>query len=1107
MTSFVGRVIAGRYRLDSLLGDGGMGSVYRAYDLNLERVVALKLMHAHFARQEEFRTRLTREAKAVAQLDHPSIVRVYDFGDSDEGLYIAMEYLGGGSLRLFLQRLQEQNRFLPLEQCLQIGAQIADALGYAHQHGVIHRDVKPGNIILKRIDDVAEGEPPFRAVLTDFGLVKLNEDERMTQSGTTVGTPLYMSPEQTKGRNLDGRSDLYSLGVVLYEMVANRPPFEFKTLSDAVMAHINKHMAPPARQFRSDVPPLIETLLSKALAKSPADRFASGADMAAALRSAILSLADSPTQVLLVADLEDIMAQPSDEPPSGYQLVIATPGYDASVVVLNRPVVSLGRSADNDVVLPSEGVSRHHARLQAGDWGWSVMDLGGINGTYLDGERLRANKLTPLANGSRIKVGPYELMLEGPDSSSALETEQPGEPRTVISGGRRTLTGEATTAIPTPTGGMTTAPLALFLAQEKVTVEPGRRAELHVEVVNRSLVDDRVNVRVHGLPADWVTLPDGFVPVEGNGNSVRLTVQLHPPRSAATLSGRQRFRVEVVSQQHSGSEPAANAFIVISSFVQFEASMTPEEVVVPGMVNVTIANTGNAAALFSLVGRDLQGGVRFRGETGRIQLEPGRQATVELQLEPRQQKMFGTLENYAYEVEIASDSGVEKTLEGTARVAPLLPVAVLYALLFLLVFACTLGLLFVTLDRDRRGGVVAGGTGTPALGLAATETAIAAAQTITAATQTAEAVAILGDRDGDGLSDAQELQLGTDPDNPDTDGDGLLDGEELLIYGTDPRRRDTDGDLLSDYDEIHIYGTDPTNPDTDGDGVPDGVEIQLGTDPLATPVSTPTETPLPTETPVVTPTPTELVVVTDTATPTPIATPVATSTSTDTPVPTDTPTLTATPTPTLTPTETGTPTITPTPSNTPMPNPPLVCITTSPDVNAPFDPANWGDDPLFEFEPEGSPDRLVQAYIVKSNNNNLYLAFVINDPSIDVTDSLRVFFDTTANAGDPDSADRFFQVGRDNSTAIWAGIGSNNDGQAWDANYSSNRWKAVIENDLGSPWIVKIDIEAEAEMGALTNPFGLMVQVLYTGQLAAWPEGAVFDNAGSWQGIDNPSCN
>ena len=335
MTSLIGRVID-NYRLESLLGDGGMGTVYRAYDANLERWVAIKLMHPHYARQPEFRARLRQEAKAAAALDHPSIVRILDYGDNGDMAYIVMEYVGGGNLRAHLQRLQSRQRYLPLQQTLQIGYQLADALGYAHANGVIHRDVKPSNIILKQLNRPEEaGEAPFRAVLTDFGLVKLLLDDfHLTQSGTTLGTPAYMSPEQCQGLELDGRSDLYALGVLLYELLTNRLPYQFKTLAEAIATHMRGEMPPPVRELRPEVPAVVDAIVTKALAKSPAERFVSGEAMAGALRSARFALADSPTRVRPLEDEGELLL--GDVPP-GYALRINTPGASRRWSSLRAP--------------------------------------------------------------------------------------------------------------------------------------------------------------------------------------------------------------------------------------------------------------------------------------------------------------------------------------------------------------------------------------------------------------------------------------------------------------------------------------------------------------------------------------------------------------------------------------------------------------------------------------------------------------------------------------------------------------------------------------------------------------------------------------------------
>lgn len=420
MTNLVGQEIA-HYRLDALVGDGGMGTVYKAYDQNLERIVAFKLMHAHFARQPEFRARLTQEAKTAAQLDHPSIVSIYDFGESDNGLFIAMEYIGGGSLRAHLKRLQSQKSFLPLKQSLQVCAQIADALDYAHRRRAIHRDVKPSNIILKRLSRPdAPGEQPFRAVLTDFGLVKLLEGNSMTRSGTTLGTPTYMSPEQCEGLPLDGRSDLYSLGVVLYELLTNKLPFQFKSLSEAVATHLKGTMPTPALQLKPDLPPIVDNLLSRALSKKPENRFSTGREMADAMRAAMYSLEEMPTQVFPRDSQEDRAGAGQNRVAAGYRLRIETPGYGASYANLVRNEITIGRNADNDIVLPAEGVSRYHARLRAMQAGWAVIDLGGVNGTWLNGQRAKAEHSLPFEPGSKLEIGPYQLTLEGPQSGSPV---------------------------------------------------------------------------------------------------------------------------------------------------------------------------------------------------------------------------------------------------------------------------------------------------------------------------------------------------------------------------------------------------------------------------------------------------------------------------------------------------------------------------------------------------------------------------------------------------------------------------------------------------------------------------------------------------------------
>ncbi len=1094
MTNLVGRTINGRYRLESLLGDGGMGTVYRAYDLNLDRQVAIKLMHAHFARRAEFRARLNQEAKTAAQLDHPSVVGIYDFGDSDDGLFIAMEYVDGGSLRDHLRRLQRMQKFLPMVQSLQIVAQIADALDYAHQKGIVHRDVKPGNILLKRLNRPDEpGEQPFRATLTDFGLVKLQEGAGLTQTGATLGTPTYMSPEQCAGTSIDGRSDLYSLGIVLYELVTNRLPFTFQSLSEALNAHTKGELPMPASELRTDVPPLIDTILTRTLAKDPGDRYARGAEMAGALRSAMVALAGAPTQVMVREEM-DILDRVS-EPPPGFDLLIDTPGHSTSNVPLTKSFVTLGRHADNDIVLPAEGVSRHHTRLQATALGWEVVDLGGINGTYLNERRLRAEDPTPVPPSGQIRIGPYTLTLQGPEIS-IVEPDQT----------QATMIGGTTPPLEQATVTPDVEPLGLYLASDKLSVEPGQTVEFKVEVVNRSQVNDRVSLRVQGIPASWLVTPAEFTPV-AVGETVQLTIGIRPPRHRSTPSGRQRLRLELISQRHPDVKTAVNAFLFLGSYTAFEATMDRDEITLPGKVTVAIRNTGNSDSEFSLVARDRQRALKFNGERGRIRLKAGQTANVELEIDGQKAGLFGGGEIYPFEVEVASVAGGRQTLAGAARSGPAIPPALLYAFVFVLTFACAVGAFFLASNRGLFSGGSSTETATPGLSVeAATQTAVSAVETLAAATNVAATAAVQGDADGDGLSNEQERLIGTDPNNPDSDGDGLTDGDEQLVYGTQPLNVDTDGDLLRDREEIEQYKTDPKNRDTDGDGVADGTEIIDGTDPLVAPnTPTPTATAGPTETPV--PSATMTNTPQNTAIPTVTSTSTATlqATATNTVLPTATNTIQPTATSTIPATATATSLPTATPTNTAVPNPKLTCVTTAPTIDGDLKLTEWSGSPLIQFAPETAPANIVQVYFVR-DQTNLYMAFVVRDATNDPDDAVRLFFDTTKNGGGPDSADRFLLLQRNKPAQILAGIGSNTDSSAWDDTYTSANWEAKAGEAGTNQWVIELRINAAAEMGALANPFGMMITALFTGEQATWPKDATSLSLDTYQAIDNVVC-
>jgi serine/threonine-protein kinase len=275
MADMTGRTF-GKYRLTERLGRGGMAEVYRAYQPNLERDVAVKVMHGYLAEDEGFVGRFKREARAVAALRHPHIVQVYDFDVEDDTYYMIMEYIGGETLKRRLERFRAEGKRMPLEEVAQTFRALCSALDYAHAQGRVHRDIKPANVMF-------DGE---RLVLTDFGIASIVGGTRYTASGAMIGTPAYMSPEQGQGEPGDVRSDVYSLGVILYEMVTGQVPYDADTPLAIVLKHLNEPLPLP-RQVSADVPPAVERVILKALAKSPDDRYQSAGALADALEVAV----------------------------------------------------------------------------------------------------------------------------------------------------------------------------------------------------------------------------------------------------------------------------------------------------------------------------------------------------------------------------------------------------------------------------------------------------------------------------------------------------------------------------------------------------------------------------------------------------------------------------------------------------------------------------------------------------------------------------------------------------------------------------------------------------------------------------------------------------
>ena len=667
MQQLIGKSL-GRYQIVGLQGQGGMGAVFKAQDAALQRDVAIKVMHSQFAQLPDFQERFLQEARTAARLDHPGFVKVFDFGGSGSICYIVMEFLPGDNVRQLLQELKTSGKWIILPEAVQMVRQVCLAIGYAHKQGVLHRDIKPDNIMLR--PEASEGLA-YRPVLTDLGLAKLMQDGLTTQAGAAMGTPAYMSPEQAAGQEVDARSDVYSLGILLYELAVGQLPFPIKTLTEAIRYHV-KETPPPPRSLRPDLPQQVETVILRALEKESAARFSDSQAMADALANAMPQTTAMDTMntalgtaVSLITVHEASVGKrrgesvlkefPSAQVPTQDRISILAPDHSLRTVEIKPHGLTIGRTADNDVVLDHANVSRHHARVTFDGENYQVTDLNSSNGTYLATFKLLPGIAEVWTPDKPLRVGDCYLRLERKPTG------------TWVSGVGGTMI-DASRVKSSPGAGR----VGVFCEMREVSVAPGSSVTLPMTILNQGAVVDTFGISMTGIPANWVPAPPALIRLlPGTSQDVTLIIQV--PRSPQSKAGVYPLMLRVSSQDARDQVAEIGIPLKVEQFYQAHARLMPEKVRAGKQAKIAVQNQGNAPQEFSLKWQDQANELKFSPAQASLLVKEGEEGMIKFRLKPRAWRWIGGAKEYPFAVEMTSSAGESQTQAGQVVSRGLIP--------------------------------------------------------------------------------------------------------------------------------------------------------------------------------------------------------------------------------------------------------------------------------------------------------------------------------------------------------------------------------------------------------------------------------------------------
>ncbi len=656
METIVGRRLA-QYKIEAVAGTGSVGTVYRAEDVNLKRPCALKRLHPAIVRQPEMRRRLRHSVKNVSRLSHPAIAPLYDYGRQNGRAYIVSAFIPGISLRHLLDTLAARRQTLRLDEILYLAAQIAEGLAYAHQRRLIHQNLHPGNLFIKRLDRPARpGEPALQATLTDFGLSVAPPGGLQTKPLGDISRSLpYLAPEQCVGDRLDGRADIYSLGVILYQMIAGQLPFSIRNPGDAIRCHTLEEPV-SLRVLCPGLPPAVADIVAQAMAKTADGRFPTAAQMAAALRQAAtrLTSADihlfSPRQTVIsltdhITEMGQGKVAKSETPP----VANGRSRQSRPPTAPQTPVYQAGVSGVATPVLPGSGRSRSVARLNAG----TVKMLLPAPAAQQERSTARLSRYGRIAI-SRPGRPPRQLTLN--------------QSRLII--GRRSASD------------IVLSDLSVSRRHAELCRVDGRWQVRDLGSSGGTLLDGRKLTSQQ--PALWrpgQALQIGAYRLQWAGATP--PTQFSVSSDQFSVDGGQRAKVEKAQHYHAdcGGTKAMGEETAVS---RFSVTVWPHHLPGAGICHVLVQNEGDVPDEYAVLLRDELGWLCITQPRGRIRLEPGESGTVHCLIRPRQRPFTGMARQHPFIIEVRNRAGMVMRDTAVLQNRPVLSMGQFLGVLFVL---------------------------------------------------------------------------------------------------------------------------------------------------------------------------------------------------------------------------------------------------------------------------------------------------------------------------------------------------------------------------------------------------------------------------------------